>query len=471
MKSLSTTTSKALKINLEASIYGTFAEIGAGQEVAGNFFKAGGSSGTIAKSISAYDMTFSDSIYGKENSGRYVCEPRLRRMLDYEYSLLLERLEGKRSGTKFFAFANTVAARNYQGNNESHGWLGVRFQHQEGAPYSELIVHVRMHDNQNVLQQEALGILGVNMLYSVYFKRDSVEEFIDYLMDNLSKHRIEINMIATSGEAFKDLDERLLNLQLVKTNITDAILFDTDGKVLLASDIMYKKNILVTRGSYRPPTKVSVDILKTGKESFSKDLGCDQGEVITICELTLSALNEEGGLAPEDFLARVDLLGSIKQKVLITNFPQYFRLSAFCAKFKAKNIGIVLGAYNFGQIFNDDYSNVDGGILAAFGQLFRENVNVYLYPYKEEGEKPLINSQTLPIPSEYQHLYQHILKANKLQDIKGFNADLLHIYSRKVLKMITSGEKGWEELVPSEIAKTINDKCLFGHPCELGVKG
>lgn len=464
------TAQKALKINLDESIYGTFAEIGAGQEVAGNFFKAGGSSGTIAKSISAYDMTFSDSIYGKEKTGRYVCESRLKKMLDYEYDLLLERLKDKRPEAKFFAFANTVSARNYHGTNEAHGWLGVSFRHEKEASASELILHVRMHDNQNLLQQKALGILGVNMLYASFFKRSSVEEFIDHLMDNLTKDRIEINMIKANGEAFKHLDERLLNLQLVKSNITDAVLFDTDGKVELASDIMYKKNILVTRGSFRPPTKVSLDILKTGLESFSSDLACESSEIIPICEITLANLKEDGEITSEDFLARVDLLASIKQRVLISNFPQYYKLSAFFSKFKAKNIGIVLGTYNFGQIFNEDYTNIEGGLLAAFGNLFRENVRVYLYPYKEDDATPLVNSKNLPLPNNYGHFYQHILSTGKIKDIDGYDASILHIYSRKILKMIISGERGWEEFVPKEIAKTINDKCLFGHPCELGTK-
>jgi len=463
MNTILTTTQKALKLNLDTTIYGTFAEIGAGQDVVGNFFKAGASSGTVAKSISAYDMIISDTIYGKEKSGRYVCQSRLEKMLKYEYDLVLERLEGTRDGARFFSFANTISARNYHGTNEAHGWLGVRFRN-KGNSHSDLILHVRMHDNTNQLQQSAIGILGVNMIYNSYNHDDNPEAFISSLMDNLSRNRIEIDMIFTSGDDFKCFDNRLLNLELVKTGLTDAILFNEKGEIALASDQFYKQNLLVARGSYRPPTKVNLDILKTGQESFSDDI--KDKDVKSICEITISNLATTGDITKEDFLARVDLLASINYPVVITNFHQYFHLTNYLSRFKPKNLAIVLGAYNFQQIFDDDYNKINGGILEALGLLFMDNVKVYLYPYREEKETDeLISLDNIPVDSDKRHLMNYIQSKAQIRDVKGFDNTLLHIYSRKVLNMITNDEKGWEELVPKKIAKTINDKCLFGHPC------
>tara|TARA_B100001971_G_scaffold111191_1_gene102156 strand:- start:98348 stop:99757 length:1410 start_codon:yes stop_codon:yes gene_type:complete len=463
MENTLTTTQKALRINLDTTIYGTFAEIGAGQDVVGNFFKAGASSGTVAKSISAYDMIISDTIYGKEKSGRYVCQSRLDKMLKYEYDLLVERLDKEREGARFFSFANTISARNYHGTNEAHGWLGIRFRNRDKT-YSDLVLHIRMHDNTNQLQQKAIGILGVNMIYGAYNHDGNLENFVASLMDNLSPDRVEIDMIFTSGVDFEGFDNRLLNLELVKTGLTDAILFNDKGEVALASDQFYKKNLLVARGSYRPPTKVNVDILKTGVKNFAKDIG--DKDVMPICEITISNLTSSGDIAKEDFLARVDLLASINYPVMVTNFAQYFRLTNYLSRFKPKNLSIVLGVYNFKQIFDNDYNQLKGGILEALGLLFMENVKIYLYPYREEKETDeLISLENLPVDADKKHLLDFISSKSQLKDMHGYDDGLLHIYSRKVLNMITSDDKGWEELVPKKIAKTINDKCLFGHPC------
>ena len=456
------TNQKALQINLDDSIYGTFAEIGAGQETAGYFFKAGAASGTIAKSISAYDMKFSDSIYGKEQSGRYVCQSRVEKMIAYEYDLLLERLLEDRPDTKFFAFANTVVARNYYGTNLAHGWLGMRFRHGPNEEHSDFIVHVRMHDNTNIMQQKALGVLGVNMVYSAFNHACHIETFVNSLMENLSRDRIEIDMIYTSGPAMCNFDNRLLNLQLVKSGFTDAIMFDVKGEIRLPSDYFYKKNILIARGSYRPPTKVNVDILKTGLDNFAKKIKKSPSDIMTMAEITVSQLKEDGEITNEDFLARIDLLNSINTNVLITNFPQYYYLSNFFGSFRCQNVGIVLGAYNFKQIFEENY-HLDGGILEAMGLLFRENVKVLLYPYREESATDeLIQLENLPIPEDQQYLLSFIKSHGQVHILEGFDDSILHIYSRKVLTMIRNGEKGWEKMVPDNVAKTIRDKSLFG---------
>ncbi len=460
---------KALKLNLDDSIYGTFAEIGAGQDVAGIFFKAGAASGTVAKSMSAYDMTFSDEIYGKEKSGRYVCQSRVEKMLNYEYDLLQERLRSKFPERSFFAYANTVAARNYHGTNDANGWMGVRFQRNPQEEASQVVLHIRMHDDTSLAQQKAIGMLGVNLVYACYYENEDLADFLDSVMEHLSRDRIEIDMIKVDGPAFSNMDNRLLNLQLIVRSFTDAVMFNANGDVCLAKDELYKKNIILTRGSYRPPTMVNMDILKTGIKNFSTDIKEDS--VVSLAEITINHLKEDGELTREDFLARVDLLNSIGQEVLITNLPQFFRLSNYLANFKPKNVALVMGVYNFMQIFNEDYNQLNGGILEALGRLFRPCTKVYLYPYREESEDDqLIDLSTVEVEERHKSLLEHLTLTDRVKDLKGYNDKLLHIYSRKVLKMIRSNEEGWEELVPKEIAKTINDKCLFGHPCTHIIK-
>jgi hypothetical protein len=462
---------KALKINLAKRFYGTFAEIGAGQEVARYFFQAGGASGSIAKTISAYDMTFSDHIYGKESGNRYVCESRLLKMLDKEYSLLDERLADTRGKDhQFFAFANTVAALNFTKTNESHGWLGVRFQHVPGSETSEVLIHVRMLDNQNILQQDALGIIGVNLVYACLFLQRDSEGFINSLMDHLDTSRIEVNFIRFGGKVFENVDNRLMNLHLLKQGMTHAIMFDEQGHVVLPSDILYKKDVLVVRGSFRPPTLVSFDMIKSGLSDFAKNIGKKESEVVAISEITISTLKSEAGdVTKEDFLARVDLLCALGQKTLITNYPQYYKLTNYFAKLNVPNLGLVLGIYNFQQVFTEEYSSVEGGILSALGQLFRDNVKVYIYPYK--SEKGMLESlENLNVPAATKHVYEHLKTNGKIVDIQSPSKDLLHIYSSKVLHMIVNNEPGWEAMVPPSVAKTINEKCLFGHPCFIGKK-
>ena len=461
---------KALKINLAKRFYGTFAEIGAGQEVARYFFQAGGASGSIAKTISAYDMIFSDSIYGRETSGRYVCESRLLKMLDKEFLLLQERLGDSRGlDHQFFAFSNTVAALNFTRSNESHGWMGVKFQHQPQSDISEVVIHVRMLDPQNVLQQDALGIIGVNLIYASFFFQHDPEAFINSLMDHLDTSRIEVDFIRFGGEVFKEVDNRLMNLHLLNQGMTHAIMFDEQGHVVLSADHLHKKDVLVVRGSYRPPTLVSFDMIKAGLTHFAKDIGKNPDEVVAISEITISTIKDEAGdVTKEDFLARVDLLCALGQKTLITNYPQYYKLANHFARLNVPNLGLQLGIYNFQQVFTDsEYSNVEGGILSAFGQLFRDNVRVYIYPYKSQnGDIETLDN--LRVPSNFHHVFEHLKENKKVLDVEKPNKDNLHIYSSKVLQMIVKNEPGWQEMVPPSVAKTINEKCLFGHPCFIG---
>ena len=462
---------KALKINLGKRFYGTFAEIGAGQEVARHFFQAGGSSGSIAKTISAYDMTFSDHIYGKETSGRYVCESRLQKMLDREYELLHERLGDTRGKDhQFFTFADTVAALNFKRTNEAHGWLGVRFQDAPGGEVSEVLVHVRMLDPQNLLQQDALGIIGVNLVYGCLLLNHDPKALIRSLMDHLDNTRIEVNFIRFSGKLFQDTDNRLMNLLLLQESMTHAIMFDEKGDVVLPSDHLYKKDVLVVRGSYRPPTLVSVDMIKTGLHDFAEAINHPADSIVAISEITINTLkSDDGEVTKEDFLARVDLLCALGQKVLITNYPQYYKLANYFARMGVPNLGLVLGIYNFQQIFTEKYTDVEGGILSALGQLFRDGVKVYIYPYKSE-EGQLESLDNLQVPKHLENLYLHLKNMKQIENINNPNRELLHIYSSKVLSMVIGNEEGWEKMVPPSVAKAINEKCLFGHPCFLNKK-
>lgn len=460
---------KALKINLAKKFYGTFAEIGAGQEVARHFFQAGGSSGSIAKTISAYDMTFSDSIYGKEPSGRYVSQSRLLKMLEKEFQLLQERLsETRGKDHAFFVFSDTVAALNFKRSNEAHGWLGMRFQNSPGSAVSDVVIHVKMLDPQNLLQQDALGIMGLNLVYASLFLQHDPEEFVRSLMDHLDTSRIEVNFIRFGGHVFKEVDNRLMNLQLLEEGFTQAIMFDENGEVVLANDLLYKKDVLVVRGSYRPPTLVNFDMIKSGLKDFAKDIGQRSSEIVAISEITISTLKaDDGEITKEDFLTRVDLMCAMGQKVLITNYPQYYKLANYFAGLNVPHLGLVLGIYNFQQIFTEQYANVEGGILAALGQLFRDYVKVYIYPYKSE-QGNIETLANLQVPKQFDHLFAHLKGMNQIDDVNECNKDILHIYSSKVLHMIVNNEKGWEEMVPPSVAKTINEKCLFGHPCFIG---
>ncbi len=442
-------------INLDASIYGTFAEIGAGQEVVRNFFTAGGASGTIAKSISAYDMVFSDIIYGKEENGRYVCRSRLVKMLDKEFSLLQERLSSVRAeDTRFFAFADTVAAKQYKKDNESHGWLGVRFQHQKKAEASQVMLHVRLLDQQNLLQQRVLGILGTNLLHACFFRTENAHDFVHAIMEELDNSQVEIDVIHFEGPVFKKYDNRLMNLYLVKQGLTDAVMFSKEGQVVLASEVLYKKSLLVLRGSFRPPTLASVDMLKSGKEEFLKDNKIKEDDLVTLAEIAMSKTSKEE-IADEDLLARITLLCDLEQNVLITNYSEYFRLSSYFARFTPSPVGIILGVYNYKQIFEESYyQDIAGGLLESLGRLFRSQVKIYIYPYKEDDGQ-YTTAQNIVIPEKYKEISQYLKNNHYVHDIKNFDARYLGIYSRKVLTLMQKGDKTWEAMVPPVLIEKI----------------
>ena len=484
-KNLLTTQRKALTINLDEPKYGTFAEIGAGQEVARVFFQAGGASGTVAKTISAYDMTFSDAIYGK--APRYVSHERLGLMLDHEYRLLDERLGATRGDrTTFFVFADTVAARNYKGTNEAHGWMGVRFQTEPRGPTSEIILHVRMWDKENVLQQDALGIVGTNLVYGAFYYRDDPRKFIQSLLDNLSSERIEVDMLRFSGPAFASVDNRLMSLHLVQFGLTNAVMFGPSGEVLQPSEVLHNKAILVERGSFRPVTHVNVDMLNCATAQFVQEPLVKGKSVVVLMEITMNNLLAAGQLDPQDFLSRVDLLGDIGFTVLISNYSEYFRLTSYFRRYTKEMIGVAMGINNLLEIFNEKYyENLAGGILESFGRLFRNAVKLYVYPMRQEAydrylatgqltaasgsaaahafaANVLITARNVQVADHLRNLYDHLLENHYLDCLVGFDPKILNISSRDVLRRIKEKDSSWESMVPEPVAVSITRRGLFG---------
>ena len=463
------TKQKALRINLDRRIYGSFAEIGAGQETAAVFFKAGGASGTIAKTISAYDMTFSDAIYGPETSGRYVCESRLLKMLNREYNLMNVRLAEKRGAdSTFFAFANTVVALNYQKTNESHGWLGCRFQTSPQGGYNDVIIHVRMRDNENVLQQQALGVIGTNLIYGCFYYQKSPETLLLSLMDDLIPERMEIDMIRFDGPDFADVDNRLMSLHLVRNGFTDAALFGPDGRVLQPSEALYKKNILVMRGRLRPVTNVHIDMIDNGLKQFKEEPDVDNSKVVMLSELTLHNLQSSStGFDEKDFLDRVDILCSLGQTVMISNYHEYFRLVAYLSQLNKLKIGLIVGIPNLEYIFEEShYEFLAGGILESFATLFSRKVKLFVYPtLRPDGS--VYSCQEFALAPHLQPLFEFLTANDKIEAISDFNEENLHISTDWVVKQIQLGEPGWESMVPASVVKQIKDNCLFGYPCEV----
>jgi hypothetical protein len=461
------TKQKALKINLDKKIYGSFAEIGAGQEVASIFFKAGGASGTVAKTMSAYDMTFSNAIYGEEPSGRYVCESRLGKMFDHEYQLLVERLDAKRGdSTNFFVLANTVVALNYQKTNEGHGWIGVRFQlHPRSSP-NDAVIHVKMHDNDTLLQQQALGIIGVNLLYACFYYHHDTEKFVRSLMDSLSRDRMEVDMVRLSGPDFRQVDNRLLSLQLVQFNLTDAALFGPDGNVLQASEAFYKRNVLILRGRFRPLTHVNLDMLKSGRQMFVTEKEVEADHSITVAELTLQDLKAaDPDIDEKDFLDRVDILCSLGLTVLISNYQAYHKLVGYLTKLTRRKIGIILGIYNLQSIFDEKYHE-EGGILQSFSTLFKNNVKLFVYPFKLQDTGEFYTCKNFQLPEHLRYLFMHLVANDRIEDIHGFHEEILHIISDNVLAMIKTNQAGWEQMVPDEVAQKIKANHLFGYAAD-----
>ncbi len=458
---------KALRINLNENIYGTFAEIGAGQETVRNFFRAGGASGTIAKTISAYDKDFSDAIYGVEEDGRYVTEDRLKKMLTHEMNLIEQRILREKHPNKiYFAYANTVATIDFAKKYKGHGWVGIRFQTNPDEPYSEIILHIRFHETEALLQQHTLGILGVNLIYGAYYKHDSPKNLLRYLYDHIDKDKIEIDTINFSGPKFKDVDNRLMSLQLIKNEMTDAVMFGPDGKNVLPARILHKKNILALRGSFRPVTKVNIDMFEKSHEMFINESKVDKDRSVTIFEITLSNLRAEGEIDEEDFMDRARLLCSLGHTVMISNFQEYYKLVEYFSRYTKMRLGLAMGVNNLVDIFDEKYyRHLSGGILEAFGKLFFKDLKVYLYPMKNK-KGVFTTSENLKVHPRMKELYKFFKYNGKVIDVENYNPEVMGIFSREVLAMIEKGTPGWEKMLPKGVGEIIKEKKLFSYSSE-----
>ncbi len=454
---------KALQVNLDPSLYGTFAEIGAGQEVARWFFRVGGAAGTVAKAMSAYDMTFSDAIYGV--SDRYVSKHRINAMLDHEFALLVERLDVKRGDTtKFFVFADTVAAKSFTRQDDPHGWLGVRFQTSPRTPASQIIMHVRLLDKETVQEQEALGLIGVNLAYGASFLHHDPAALIASLMDGLTSERVEVDMIEFSGPDFAHVDNRVMSLRLVQNGLTNAAMFTANGEVVRPADFLYKKAILIQRGSFCPATNVSLDMLRCAQAQFIQEPRLHGEETVTIMEMTLKNLTASDTIDHQDFLDRVAILSALGKTVLISNYAEYHRLATYLFRHTKQMIGIVLGVPTLKELFDEKYyADLEGGILESFGRLFKNDLKMHAYPLLDQATGSLITAGNLRVAPHLRHLYAYLVENRMIESVRDYDERLLSVFSREVLKRIRCGDASWEAMVPPAAALVIRERRLLGY--------
>lgn len=455
---------KALRINLNKNFYGTFSEIGAGQETVRHFFRVGGASGTIAKAVSAYDKNFSDALYGADKNGRYVTESRLKKMLQHETNLLEERLPRNEHPEKlFFTYANTVTTIDFAKRFKGHGWVGIRFQMAPDEDYNDIILHIRFHQTEARAQQETLGKLGVNLIHSAFYKTNEPEQIIKHLYDHIDKTAIEIDMINFSGPHYRNIDNRLMSLQLIKNETTEAVLFGPDGNNLHPAEELYKKNILTLRGTFRPVTLVNIEMLEKSLQIFLQETNVNPQKTEVIFELTLSNLKELGEIDEIDFMHRVQILCALGYKVLISNFKEYYRLVEYLSNYTKERMGLVMGVSNFLAIFDEDYyTNLGGGILEAFGKLFFRDIKIYLYPMRDVQTNQILTSDNLRVKPHLKELYKFFKFNEKVVDIKDYTESYLNIFSRELFKKIENGESDWKNMVPQGVAQMIEENHLFG---------
>ncbi len=460
-----TTLEKALRMNLDDKKYGTIVEIGAGQEVARQFFKTGGAAGTIAKTMSAYDMRFSDAIYGVQKDHRYVSRSRVLAMLDKEFQLVIERVGKYRSASsRYFSYAATVAAKSYKGNNECHAWCGIRVQMYPGAEPSNIVVHVRMRDASADQQQQALGVFGVNLIYAAYYYFESPRTIIDSLTDNLESGRIEVDSIDFDGPYFEEVDNRAINFHLIRSWKTRAVMFHPDGSVAVPAEMLHKKNVLAIRGTFKPVTRLNVDMIEQGLKFFTGMEGVTLDNSVALAEISLNDMQgNDLGVSGEDLIARVGLLNKLGYSVMVSDHTRYFSLRAYFRQFTNMQIGIVVGIANIRQIFDENsYRGVEGGILEGFGKLFPDNTRLLVYPEIDSAGEH-IDYCSIKVPTNLQYLYQHLLENHFIFGIESSDTELFKIFSRDVLKQLPNGRGSWEDCLPAGVAEEIIEKKLFGY--------
>ncbi len=457
-----TTHEKALRINLDAAKYGTFAEIGAGQEVARWFFHVGGAAGTVAKTISAYDTTVSDFLYGQTD--RYVSRHRLQAMLEREYAILCEGL-GPRRGDKtaFFVLADTVATRSHSRHEQGQGWLGMRFQTEPGAEPSDVLIHVFLLDDDPAREQEALGIVGVNLVDGAFHHHTEPDTLVESLMDGVERDRVEIDMVKLCGPAFDGCDSRLASLRLVELGFTDAVMLASDGEVVQPSEVLYKRPLLVERGTFRPPTRVTLDLLERARERFLREPDLAGAEPVVLLEMTLRSLTGERGVDHRDFLDRAEMLHALGHHVLISREPRNFTLVETLSRYTKARIGIALGVPTLRSIIDDEYEDLAGGRLEALGRLFKNAVKVYVYPTRNPESGELVTSDTMPVSDTMRALYRFLLDNRRVEALEGYDPSILGIRTSDVLARLQRGDAGWESAVPERVVAIIKERKLFGY--------
>ncbi len=442
--------------------YGAFAEIGGGQEVARWFFAVGAAAGTVAKTISAYDMAVSDELYGA--SVRYVSRQRLEAMLDHEFAQLTARLGPRRGdATTFFVFADTVATRSYRHPGNGRGWVGVRFQARPREAPSEIIVHVHLFDEVALHQQEALGVLGVNLVHGAFYARDDPAALVGVLIDDLSRARVEIDMIKLAGPAFPGVDNRLVSLQLVEQGLTEAAMLAASGDVVQPSEVLYKKPVLVERGSFRPATKLTLDLLERAREQFLEEPGVRGQPPVVLAEMTLQSLLERPDVGHADFLARADILRALGFDVLISRFEPYYQLAEYLAQYTDRPIGLAVGLPSVRQIADARYySELPGGVLEAAGRLFKRSVKMYVYPTRDEVSGRIHTVEEAPVEPPWNRLRDLLLEIGRIEPIRRYEEAYLSIRTPEVLAKIEAGDPAWETMVPPAVAAIIKQEKLFG---------
>lgn len=454
-----TTYEKTLEINLNPSIYGAFAEIGAGQEVANCFFRSSATAGTVAKTISAYDMTMSDAIYGKGD--RYVSRNRLKSMLDHEYDILIERLSEQRGkDTTFFSFCNTVRARGYKDNGECHGWLGIRYQLKPNAEPSDILIHVRLLDKENLDQMEALGVIGTNLIYAAYYYRDQLEDFVESLIDNIGAGRVEVDMLKFLGAGFDYVDNRLCSLQLVESGLTDTAMFLPDGEVVQPAEALYKRPIILLRGSFDPVTNLHLDMLSETNKVFSPHLTEEQkSRTIELCEISMNnLLRGQKGMDHAEFIDRANVLQALGKTVLISRCAEFHRVGAALRRYTSCPIAFSLSIGLLHELFKEKWAeNLEGGILESFGRLFKGKLGLYVYPWKNRKTDELVTAHNFRVDEQYEHLYSHFKENALINHVDCSNEELLNLTSRDIKKMVDAGEKGWKEWVPEVAHRTVKE--------------
>jgi hypothetical protein len=417
---------KALSINLDHQVFGSFAEIGAGQEVARWFLIVGGASGTVAKTISAYDKEVSDDLYG--TGTRYVSKPRLQSMLEREWAQLLSQLNASRgSTTRFFSFVDTVSARNFAGDNECHGWIGIRFQMQPGGPPNDVILHVNLRDRSNIAQQAAVGILGVNLIYSVCHYLTSAEEFLAQVAADLSLRRIEFDCVELSGPAFEKWNLHTIHASLVANNLAEAVIFPVDDRLVPCSEVLYKKAVVLAPTAFDVINPRQEKMIEASLASLpNPELEESKGSVGLFCLSSAANVASKSTLSATQMLQHIDALQKLGSGVLLFRERELYKMAAFVNRFTKARIHFAAGVPVLIRALQDNYKDLDGALLEGIARLFQENVRLSVFPMPAPAIKDLeagapgsgwkwkevngvIGAQDIEPPEPLNHLYRYLL--------------------------------------------------------------